>query len=264
MKQKTTYDVPSLKLGIAILEYVSSYPHGRLISEIGEALKTPMSSIYRIVMVLEELGYLKRDAEDKRICLTTEMLRIGQRAITEKSLVEESLDVMRGLRDQVTDTVLIGIREGLEVIVLEEAQGSRMFHFVSKLGFRLNLHCSAPGKAILAFLPEEEREMCLKKMKLVRYNSRTIVSCERLRDELLGAHRLGWALDRAEQFDGVYCIGAPVFDRTGYPVAAIWVTGLLMDIEENKIPEIGRKVRSAADSISGRMGWTKTKEGKTK
>ena len=70
---------------------------------------------------------------------------------------------------------------------------------------------------------------------------------------------LTWAsrttIDNAEQFDGVYCIGAPVFDRVGYPVAAVWTTGLMMDLQRKRLPEIGATVRAHADRISARLGF---------
>ena len=65
----------------------------------------------------------------------------------------------------------------------------------------------------------------------------------------------GYAFDNAEQLEGVYCIGAPVSDRAGYPVASVWTTGLMMDLERKRIPEIGATVRAYADRISVRLGF---------
>ncbi|MCX7008546.1 MAG: hypothetical protein NTY53_15060, partial [Kiritimatiellaeota bacterium] len=135
------------------------------------------------------------DPETKQIRLTQKLLIIGQRAITETNLVESALDIMRELRDQVVDTVLIGVREGGEVVVLDEAMGSRMFCFVSKLGYRVPAYCSAPGKAMLAFLPEKERDTVLAATKLVRFNERTITGKEELRRELATIVEKGYAFD---------------------------------------------------------------------
>jgi len=258
-KSKPTYDVPSLKTGFAMLEYLSSHPRGRMLTEVAEALACPVSSAYRIAMALENLGLVSRDAETKQIRLTNKLLLIGQRAVTETNLVEHALDVMRELRDRMQDTVLIGVREGSEVIVLDEALGTRMFAFISKLGYRVGVSCSAPGKAMLAHLPKREQEELISSIKFVWYNARTITSKERLRRELAKVAKLGYAFDNSEQFEGVYCVGAPVFDRGGYPVAAIWTTGLMMDLDRARLPEIGATVRAHADRISARMGYVKAK-----
>ena len=173
-KAKPNYDVPSLRIGFQILESLSNQPRGRVLTELAAELNCPVSSAFRIVMALEELGLVSRDPETKQIRLTRKLLLIGQRAITETNLVEHALDIMRELRDQVVDTVLIGVREGGEVVVLDQAIGTRMFCFVSKLGYRVPAYCSAPGKAMLAFLPEKERDAVLAATKLVRFNERTI------------------------------------------------------------------------------------------
>lgn len=253
--KKPKYDVPSLKAGFEILEHLSRHPRGSLLTDIVAALDCPVSSAYRIAMALEDMGLVSRDPETKQIRLTTKLLLIGQRAITEANLVEHALDIMRELRDRVVDTVLIGVREGKEIIVLDQAIGTRMFCFVSKLGYRIGVSCSAPGKAILAFLPEKEREELIATIKFIRYNERTITSKEQLRRELAGVVEKGYAFDDSEQFEGIYCIGAPVFDRSGYPVASVWTTGLMMDIDQMHIPEIGAAVRAHADRISARLGY---------
>jgi DNA-binding IclR family transcriptional regulator len=255
--KKPNYDVPSLKTGFEMLEFLSRHPRGRLLTEVAEELSCPVSSAYRIAVALENLGLLSRDPETKQMRLTNKLLQIGQRAITETNLVEHALDLMRELRDRVQDTVLIGVREGKEVIVLDEAIGTRMFCFVSKLGYRIGVSCSAPGKAILAFLPAHERDELIAAIKFIRYNERTITSKEQLRRELAGVVEKGYAFDDSEQFEGIYCIGAPVFDRSGYPVAAVWTTGLMMNIDRKHIPEIGATVRAHADRISARLGYNK-------
>jgi DNA-binding IclR family transcriptional regulator len=254
-KKKPNYDVPSLKTGFGILEYLSRHPRGKLLTDIAEDLGCPVSSAYRIAMALEDMGLVSRDAETKQIRMTNKLLLIGQRAITETNLVENALDVMRELRDRAVDTVLIGVREGTDIVVLDQATGARMFCFVAKLGYRVGVSCSAPGKAILAFLPEKEREEVIAAIRFVRYNERTITTKERLRRELEGVVKNGYAFDDSEQFEGVYCIGAPVFDRGGYPVASVWVTGLMMDLDRKRIPELGARVRDHAARVSKRLGF---------
>jgi len=255
MAKKAKYDVPSLKSGFQILEHLSGKPRGQALTDIASALNAPVSSTYRLIMALEDMGLIMRDPETKQIRMTNKLLLIGQRAITETNLVEHALDIMRELRDRVVDTVLIGVREGADVIVLDQAMGSRMFCFVSKLGYRVGVYCSAPGKAILAHLPEKEREAVIGAIRFKRYNERTITSKDALRRELGSVIENGYAFDDSEQFEGVYCIGAPVFDRGGYPVSAIWVTGLMMDLDRKRIPAIGAEVRAHADRISARLGY---------
>ena len=173
MKKVGKYEIPSVRACFAMLESLSHHPGGVLLSEIVEAGVLPLASAFRMAVVLENLGYVARDPETKRIRLTDKLLLLGQRALTERGLLEQSQGVLRALRDKVDGTVLIGVRDGASFVVLDQVIGSRMFCFVSKPGYRLELHCSAPGKAVWAFLPEDEREALFRQVKLTRYNVRT-------------------------------------------------------------------------------------------
>jgi DNA-binding IclR family transcriptional regulator len=82
-EKKSNYDVPSLKTGFEMLDYLSRHPRGMVLTDITAALDCPVSSAYRISMALEDLGLVSRDAETKQIRLTSKLLLIGQRAIAE-------------------------------------------------------------------------------------------------------------------------------------------------------------------------------------
>ena len=250
MKKVGKYEIPSVRACFAMLESLSHHPGGVLLSEIVEAGVLPLASAFRMSVVLENLGYVARDPETKRIRLTDKLLLLGQRALTERGLLEQSQGVLRALRDKVDGTVLIGVRDGASFVVLDQVIGSRMFCFVSKPGYRLELHCSAPGKAVWAFLPEDEREALFRQVKLVRA-------------DLAATRERGYAVDDAEQFDGVYCVGAPVLDKAGYPIAAIWTTGLKTDIKPSQISAIGKAVRAAAGRISELIGHNKEMQNET-
>ena len=64
-----------------------------------------------------------------------------------------------------------------------------------------------------------------------------------------------FAFDKGEEINGVNCVGAPVFDAHGYPVASIWITGPSERIRNEQLDEVGKLVRSYADMISARLGY---------
>jgi DNA-binding IclR family transcriptional regulator len=64
----------------------------------------------------------------------------------------------------------------------------------------------------------------------------------------------GYAVDRSEEIEGLHCVGAPIFNHRGHPIAAIWVTGPSFRFPESAFDRIGRKVASAAAQISQRFG----------
>ena len=69
---------------------------------------------------------------------------------------------------------------------------------------------------------------------------------------------MGYSVDRAEQYNGIYCVGAPILDRNAYPIAAIWITGPSENITAADIPKIGADFKSAALRTSSILGFDAT------
>ncbi len=249
----SNYHVPNLKRALQVIELLAENRDGMTLSEIVETLALPKNSIFRITATLVDTGYLLRDEDSKKFMLSRKLLLIGSSAVSEYSLVEKSFDIMCQLRDIVKETVLIGTIARSEFIVMEQAVSSYPFKFTLDIGSRVPLHAAAPAKAILAYLPEKQLEELFKIMPFTKYNQRTITTPEDFRVEINDIRQLGYALDRAEELDGVHCIGAPIFDRYGSPVAAIWTTGPSERLPESSFDVLGPQVKEHADRISQRL-----------
>ena len=92
-------------------------------------------------------------------------------------------------------------------------------------------------------------------MNFKKFNAKTILDKKTLAAELERVRANGYSVDNGEEIEGVNCVGAPVFDAHGYPIAAIWITGPRARIGEERFGEIGAKVRAYADIISSRLGY---------
>ncbi len=254
-KTNDKYHVPNLSRALRVLEILSEHPEGLNSSEITAKLKIPRNSVFRITQTMLEHGYLIRDDETKSYQLSQKLLTLGYAALSEQTLIEKSLGVMRKLRDQFKETVPLGILHGSEGLVVEEVQGLHSFRFVLEPGRKFHLHTAAPGKAMLAFLPEEEREEFIKQIKLKKYSANTITDREIFRKELKKIRKKGYAVDHAEEIQGMHCVGAPIFNRTGYPVAAIWITGPSQRILEKDFSDIGEAIKKGTMRISLSLGY---------
>ena len=249
------YHVPNLTRALRILELLAEHPEGLTTTMITDALKFPRNSVFRITSTLLEYGYLLRDEETKMFQLSQKLLTMGYTALGEETLVEKSLPVMRQLRDRFKETVPLGILHGNEGLVIEEVQGLHSFRFVLEPGRRFNLHSAAPGKVLLAFLPDEDIHKLISQISFKKFNQRTISDPESLLKCLKRVRSDGYATDRAEEIEGMHCIAAPIFNRNGYPLAAIWLTGPSYRIKEKEFVAIGNEVRKAGDRISRGFGY---------
>lgn len=249
------FQSPALDRALTILELLATQPNGIRMREIAEKLNIPINGVFRITGVLEQRGYLIREKESMRYLLSRKLLSLGYAAIGEHTLVENSIDVMRKLRDDTQETALIGVRTDLHGIVLEQMASTLPVKFLVDPGTAFPLHASAPGKALVSFLPSHERDALIKKMKFERFNARTLASKTKFEAEIEKIRTCGYSIDCAEQIEGLHCVGAPVLNHRGYPIAALWVTGPSFRFPESELPGIGKKVAAAAALISARFGY---------
>ena len=256
--KNSKYHVPNLERALTIIELIAEHPEGLTISQITELLNFPRNSIFRITTTLQNYGYLVRDEVTKVFHLSQKLLVLGYAGLSEQTLVEKALVVMRSLRDRFRETVPLGILQEREGLVIEEVPGTYPFRFVLEPGKRFHLHTAAPGKAMVAFLPEEKRENLINQIEFIKFNERTITDKDQYRKVLEEVRRRGYSIDHAEEIEGMNCIGAPVFNRHGYPIAAIWITGPSIRIKEKDFPVIGEEVKKHAAYISESLGYRGT------
>ncbi|MEK0445314.1 MAG: Acetate operon repressor [Verrucomicrobiota bacterium] len=255
-KEASRYSVPNLDRALTILEVLSQAPSGMSLTELAARLAIPTNSVFRISRTLEERGYLERNEATKRFCLTQKLLRLScGPAEGERSLTECALDAMRELRNDVLETVLLGTLAGAQGVVLEQVSGKHPFRFFVDVGTRFELHTAAPGKAILAALPEAEAEVVLRQMPFTRFNSRTITDPDAFRRELARTRANGYGVDEGEEREGAHCIASVILDRQRFPAGAVWITGPSSRVPAADFPRIGQRIRECARQISARLGY---------
>ena len=253
--KKSKYHVPNLERALEIIELLSNNPQGLTTSDIANQLNIPRNSVFRITTTLDDRGYLTRDDDIKTFTLSLKLLSTGIKACSEQPLVEKALPIMHALQKEYKETIPIGIIRGTHGVVLEEVVGTHLFRFVLEPGKIFHLHTSAPGKAMMAYLPEKEREELIKEIDYEVFNERTVRNPKELSKVLSEVRKKGYAVDHAEEIDGMHCIGAPIFNKRGYPVAAIWITGPTMRVQEKDFKKIGLSIRDYANKISKNLGY---------
>lgn len=259
-KEEGHYRVPNLEKGIAVLEYLSFRPMGETLQVIKADLDISQTTAYRILNTFVRLEYLIYSDDSKRYKLSKKLLTLGFRTLNEHNLLETVLPHLRDLRDRIKETACFGVLGDRKGIFIEQAQGHHTFHFVLSPGKSFELHCSAPGKAIMAYLPNTVRERYLSYMEFTRYNVRTITSCEAYLKELEKVRKQGYALDNEEELNGVICIGAPVFNYTGYPCGAIWISGPKDRLSDDVVLASAACIKQVAEDISFELGYSKLKK----
>lgn len=249
------YHVPNLERALHIFQLLADKPRGMTQKEMIDALEISKNSVYRITETLINHGYIARDEPTRRYFLTRKMMTLGSTAMGDRKLVEASFNEMLSLRDQVDASIYLGVLEGDEGVILEQAIGGSPFKFSIELGTRFNLHSGAPGKALLAYLPKEERDDLISRLKMTRYNKRTITTKNAMLEEITKIRERGYATDLAEEYEGCHCVGTVIRDHSGYPIAMLWATGTSFNLTSQRLPDVGSAVQETARAISLKFGF---------
>ncbi len=252
--EEVKYNVPGLERGIEIIELLTKYPKGRTLQEIYIKLTIPQTTAYRILCTFIRCEYVIYCEETKRYRLSMKILMLGYSTLRDYSIAENVLPRMRELRDSLHETICFGVLGDGCIILVEQVQGDKAFCFTMSLGTSFDLHCSAPGKAIMANLPNVESEKMLNKMSFTRHNERTIVDKTAYKQELDQVFKSGYAMDLEEELTGVMCIGAPILNHVGYPCGAIWTSAPKDRILKNNLDNFISRIKSVAAQISRDMG----------
>jgi IclR family transcriptional regulator, acetate operon repressor len=218
------------------------------LAELARRSGLPKATAHRLAAQLIELGALER-AEDK-YRLGIRLFEIGSRVGPQRRLREAALPFLEDLYEATHETVHLGVLDGLRVLYIEKIRGRRGSPVRTQVGTHKPLHCTALGKAILAYSPPELVQAVID-AGLERRTAYTICSAEALLRELAAVARNGVAQDREEYALGTTCAAAPIIDQaTGYAKAALSITGPPTRFH----PGLGiAPVRAAAAALTGAL-----------
>jgi DNA-binding IclR family transcriptional regulator len=251
--RERSYIIPNLDRALRVLEHLSTCQEGGSITEIATQLSLPKNSVFRILRTLAANAYL--DEHGKRYRLTSKILSMGYGAVKSTHLIEASMGEMRTLRDEIDETVFVGTLSEGKVVILEELTSLQLVKFSIEIGHKVPIHASAPGKAILAFLPAAEQRDLLAHIAFTRFNDRTIPSMKAMLKEVEKIQAAGYALDLGEEVDDIWCAAAPVLDYRAYPIASIWLSGPEFRVSRMDLGKVGAAVREHALRVSKHFGF---------
>ncbi len=245
------YIVPAFSRGLKLIELLSMHPQGLTMAEM-DSLGLPQASLFRMLTTLAEAGYAVRE-KNGIYSLNGKLLRVAHQAVAHYSLPPLADPVMQCLRDKTGESVVLAVLHGNEGVVIHQVVSKQAVKVVLDIGHHFPLHSAAPAKAILAFLPEEQREKLLGTITFTPFTKNTIVSPQDYRKELEAVRKDGVAFDRGEELDDLRCVAAPVIVPQSQTVAAVWITGPASRLTGKKMKTFAAFVKEAAAKISEKL-----------
>ena len=250
----------SLERGLAILSSFTSVRPLLGVSELAREVGLNRSTTHRYIATLAALGYLQQDGLTKKYRLGPRVVDLGFSAINSMELREISAPHLQRLSDETGHTVNMAILDGADIVYIERCRssrrGQREIDLNLHVGSRLPAYCTSMGKAMLAFLPDEERDAAIERVQFSRLGPNTRTSRQALlqgpraraghrdRRQRRGA-RLRPPLDRR-----------PVRGASGDVAAAInLAVHRTMVSLDDLIVRLGPALTRCASEISARLGY---------
>lgn len=170
--------------------------------------------------------------------------------IDKRVLVQHSYDILGELSNKLGESVAIAILhpDTAEVEAVARYEGKGVSVRIEQ-GIRSSVHIAAPGKAILACLPTEERQNIIDRIKFIRYTDTTITDADAFFAELDKARSCGFAVDNSEANEGVNCVAVPVFDGSGQAVAGLWTSSFPNRLNESNFDQTAKVLQRSADEL---------------
>ena len=222
---------PNIRL-LRIVEILSK--HGKPISptELNAELGLPKQSIHRLCNTLIEAGFLEKS--ERKLRPSARLLSIasglGRLGVEHMGCHQ----ILQNVSAEFGETVNLVRPEKAGMMYIDRVETNWPFRVLLPIGTHVPFHCTASGKTYLASLPKAKRAAIIASLDLVKLTDNTIISADRLEDELAQIRQQKFALDRGEFYDGMVAVAVPILDNEDRYFGALAVHGpsSRLDIEE--------------------------------
>lgn len=221
------------------------------VAEVADAVGEPVSSTYRLIGNLLQLGWVDSGARRGVYRLGLSFMDIGGRYEDAIDIRQSALPALRSLRRETGATSFLCLRRGTNAVCIERVEGADVRSLAMRLGDALPLAVGAAPLALLAFLPWGEREAAIEQVVSAsagRYDASSI------RRSVEWTRERGYSVSDGDVTPGISAIGAPVFDHRGELQAALSVSGLHHRILGDEAAT-ARLVVDAAVEVSAALGF---------
>ena len=227
---------------------------GLSLAEITRETGLPKPTVYRMCETLVKLGFLRKNS-DKTYTLGFRLLELGSIVLSSLEIRKVAMEEMERLQNMTGESIHLGILDGTEVVSIEALESPLPLRTRVFIGKRASLYSSAIGKALLAFLPEDQKKEIVEKLDLKPHTKNTITDKRELMRELERIKRRGYSVDNMEDSEGIRCVGAPILNSEGVAIASISISGPATRITKDKIRKYSKLVIEASRRISKKLGY---------
>jgi IclR family KDG regulon transcriptional repressor len=234
---------------IDILEIIAEAKSSKTVNDVVDICGMSRPNAYRYLMTLQNNGYVLQN-DDGSYHLGPKLLYLAKQYLNQFNWLQAAQDIMKELSQTSNETVHMGILDETEIVYMARVDSPQSIRMFSEIGSRNPVHCTAMGKALLAFMDNNLRESILSQIDLEPKTKNTITDVNELRNELEIIKKNGYAIDDIENEDGVRCIGTVINNAYGQAVCALSISGPAFRLNLENLKDLSVPLMDAAKRIS--------------
>lgn len=245
----------SVGTAIALLKCFSADEQELGVSELSRKLGVAKSTVHRLARTLIADGMLEQNAENEKYRLGIALFGLGALVRRRMNLSSEARQDLFALRNATGETVQLAILDGAEIMFVYNLESTQAIRVNSDIGVRKPAFCTASGRAILAFQPDDLVAAALARGGLKRRTPKTEVEPPRIMKALQEVRERGFAIEDEESEAGMRALAAPVRAAGGVVVGSVAVAGPVQRLSKDTLARFAPEVVRTAEAISARLGY---------
>ena len=245
--------IKSLGKVLQVLECFSRAERGLGLAEIAARTRLPKATTHRLLASLKSIGFIEQDHGGDQYRLGMKLFELGSVVLANMELPREAQPFIDRLAAMTGATVHLCVFDGAQAVFIDRRRADNATRNTLTLLEGAPVHCTAVGKAILAFQPRRTIERVIA-AGLTAFTATTLTTADALLAELALIRERGWSVDDGEHQPGTRCVAAPIRNGAGRVIAAISASSTPRVISPEKDEEHGRLVSGIAGELSRRLG----------
>jgi IclR family pca regulon transcriptional regulator len=231
-EERAAHHVQSLERGLSVISVFGPDTPELTLSEVDRAAGLTRAAERRLLLTLDDLGYVRFDG--KLFRLTPKVLGLGYAYLSSLSLPGIAEPHLEELVAQTHESSSMSVLDGGDIVYVARVPTSRIMAVTISVGTRFPAYATSMGRVLLAGLDEEALEDYLARVTLEAFTDSTVRSVDQLRARIAKVRADGFALVDQELEAGLRSIAAPVRNRHGRVVAAVNVSSHVSRIGKEK------------------------------
>ncbi|ABD56756.1 IclR family transcriptional regulator [Jannaschia sp. CCS1] len=236
---------------LSVLDAVAAFGRPVRFGELLQDSPYPKATLYRLVQVLTKQSMLVYEPDRQTYAPGLRLVRLAHAAWQTTSLAPVARPYLEALSADIGETIHLAQLDGSSVLYVDKINARDPLQMYSQAGKVAPCYCTGVGKAMIAFLPEDQLEPILRQQSYHVFTAHTFPDAAALREELRAIVDRGHAYDREEHEPGIICVAVPILTRSGRVLGAVSVTSSTERTSLTGLEAHLPRLHSAVSSIAG-------------